>query len=154
MCARPAHYPCENTEADIAPVMFNAVGGSTIHFGAQWARMQPSDFKVRSTEGIGDDWPVTYEEMLPFYERMDREMSISGTAGDPAYPPAAGPPLPGLPIGKIGRKAAEGMNALGWRLVPCSYEDVMERSDELIRDIKRDLEGYIQKPPPRVEVYE
>jgi hypothetical protein len=46
------------------------------------------------------------------------------------------------------------MNALGWRLVPCSYEDVMERSDELIRDIKRDLDGYIQKPPPRVEVYE
>jgi choline dehydrogenase-like flavoprotein len=101
--------------------MFNAVGGSTIHFGAQWARMRPSDFTVRSTEGIGDDWPVTYEEMLPFYERLDREMSISGTAGDPAYPPAAGPPLPGLPIGKIGRKAADGMNALGWHWWPAAH---------------------------------
>lgn len=119
--ARPEDYPCENSGSDIAPVMFNAVGGSTIHFGAQWARMRPIDFKVRSAEGVGDDWPVAYDEMLPFYERLDREMSISGTAGDPAYPPGAGPPLPGLPIGKIGRKAAEGMNELGWHWWPAAH---------------------------------
>ena len=119
--ARPEDYPTESSEADIAPVMFNAVGGSTIHFGAQWARMRPSDFKVRSVEGIGDDWPVTYEEMLPFYERMDVEMNVSGTAGDPAYPPGAAPPLTGLPIGKIGRKAAEGMNRLGWHWWPAAH---------------------------------
>jgi choline dehydrogenase-like flavoprotein len=118
---RPEDYPCENSEADVAPVMFNAVGGSTIHFGAQWARMRPGDFKVRSTEGLADDWPVSYEELLPYYERMDREMNISGTAGDPAYPPGAGPPFPGLPIGKIGRKAAEGMNALGWHWWPAAH---------------------------------
>jgi choline dehydrogenase-like flavoprotein len=118
---RPEDYPCENSGSEIAPVMFNAVGGSTIHFGAQWARMRPGDFHVRSTEGVGDDWPVTYEELLPFYELMDREMSISGTAGDPAYPPGAGPPLPGLPIGKIGRKAAEGMNELGWHWWPAAH---------------------------------
>ncbi len=118
---RPEDYPCENSGSDIAPVMFNAVGGSTIHFGAQWARMRPSDFKVRSAEGVGDDWPVGYDEMLPFYERMDREMNVSGTAGDPAYPPGAGPPLPGLPIGKIGRKAAEGMNELGWHWWPAAH---------------------------------
>jgi choline dehydrogenase-like flavoprotein len=119
--ARPEDYPCENSGSDIAPVMFNAVGGSTIHFGAQWARMRPVDFKVRSAEGVGDDWPLGYEELLPFYERMDREMSISGTAGDPAYPPGAGPPLPGLPIGKIGRKAARGMNELGWHWWPAAH---------------------------------
>jgi choline dehydrogenase-like flavoprotein len=118
---RPEDYPCEVSGSDIVPVMFNAVGGSTIHFGAQWARMRPSDFKVRSTEGVGDDWPVTYEEMLPFYEQLDREMNISGTPGDPAYPPGAGPPLPGLPIGKIGRKAAEGMNELGWHWWPAAH---------------------------------
>ena len=119
--ARPEDYPTESSEADIAPVMFNAVGGSTIHFGAQWARMRPSDFKVRSVEGIGDDWPVAYEELLPFYERMDVEMNVSGTGGDPAYPPGAAPPLSGLPIGKIGRKAAEGMNRLGWHWWPAAH---------------------------------
>jgi choline dehydrogenase-like flavoprotein len=117
----PEDYPTESSEADVAPAMFNAVGGSTIHFGAQWARMRPPDFKVRSVDGLADDWPITYEDLLPFYERMDIEMNVSGTAGDPAYPPGAAPPLPGLPIGKIGRKAAEGMNRLGWHWWPAAH---------------------------------
>jgi choline dehydrogenase-like flavoprotein len=119
--ARPEDYPTECSEAEIAPVMFNAVGGSTIHYGAQWARMRPLDFKVRSNEGVGDDWPIGYEELLPFYERMDREMNVSGISGDPAYPPGAAPPLPPLPIGKIGRRAAEGMNELGWHWWPAAH---------------------------------
>lgn len=117
----PEDYPCETADSDIAPVMFNAVGGSTIHFGAQWARMRPSDFRVRTLEGVGDDWPVSYGELLPHYEQMDVWMRISGIAGDPAYPPGAAPPLPPLPIGKIGRKAAEGMNRLGWHWWPAAH---------------------------------
>ena len=114
-------YPCETSESEVAPVMFNAVGGSTIHFGAQWARMRPSDFRTRSLEGVGDDWPISYEELLPSYERLDVEMNVSGIGGDPAYPPGAPPPLPPLSIGKIGRKAAEGMNRLGWHWWPAAH---------------------------------
>lgn len=119
--AHPGDYPCETSEADIAPVMYNAVGGSTIHFGAQWTRMRPADFKVRTTEGIGDDWPISYAEMLPYYEQMDVEMGISGTGGDPTYPTGAAPPFKGLPIGRIGRTAAIGMNALGWHWWPAAH---------------------------------
>jgi choline dehydrogenase-like flavoprotein len=119
--AWPEDYPCETSEADVAPVMFNAVGGSTIHFGAQWARMRPSDFRTRSLEGVGDDWPISYEELLPSYERLDVDMNISGIGGDPAYPPGAPPPLPPLSIGKIGRTAAEGMNKLGWHWWPAAH---------------------------------
>ena len=118
---RPEDYPTESSGSDIAPAMFNAVGGSTIHFGAQWARMRPVDFKVRTVEGLGDDWPVSYEEMLPFYDLMDGEVGVSGMAGDPAYPPGNAPPLPPLPIGQIGRKAAEGMNRLGWHWWPAAH---------------------------------
>jgi choline dehydrogenase-like flavoprotein len=109
--------------------MFNAVGGSTIHFGGQWTRMRPIDFRIRSAEGVGDDWPVTYEELLPHYERLDREMKVSGLAGDPAYPPGAGPPQPPLPIGLIGRTAAEGMNRLGWHWWPAAHA-IPSRSTE------------------------
>ena len=118
---RPEDYPCETSGSEVDPVMFNAVGGSTIHFGAQWSRMRPADFKVRSAEGVADDWPVTYAELLPFYERMDREMNVSGMAGDPEYPPGAAPPLPPLPIGDIGRRAAEGMNRLEWHWWPAAH---------------------------------
>jgi choline dehydrogenase-like flavoprotein len=117
----PEDYPCETSESEVDPVMFNAVGGSTIHFGAQWARMRPADFRTRSLEGVGDDWPISYEELLPSYERLDVDMNVSGIGGDPAYPPGAPPPLPPLSIGKIGRKAAEGMNALGWHWWPAAH---------------------------------
>jgi choline dehydrogenase-like flavoprotein len=118
---RPEDYPCETSGSDVAPVMFNAVGGSTIHFGAQWARMRPTDFRVRSTDGVADDWPISYDELLPYYERMDVAMNISGLGGDPAYPRGAAPPLPPLSIGKIGRRAAEGMKRLGWHWWPAAH---------------------------------
>jgi choline dehydrogenase-like flavoprotein len=118
---RPEDYPCEISESEVEPVMFNAVGGSTIHFGAQWARMRPSDFRTRSLEGVGDDWPISYDELLPSYEAMDVEMSVSGIGGDPMYPPGAPPPLPPLSIGKIGRKGALGMNELGWHWWPAAH---------------------------------
>jgi choline dehydrogenase-like flavoprotein len=117
----PEDYPCETSESDVDPVMFNAVGGSTIHFGAQWARMRPSDFRTRSLEGVGDDWPISYEELLPSYEALDVQMNVSGIGGDPMYPPGAPPPLPPLSIGKIGRKAALGMNELGWHWWPAAH---------------------------------
>jgi choline dehydrogenase-like flavoprotein len=114
-------YPCDVSETDVTPVMHNAVGGSTIHYAAQWARMRPQDFRVRSLDGISDDWPISYEDLAPFYERIDLEMGISGLGGDPMYPPGAPPPLPPIPIGALGRKAATGMNNLGWHWWPASH---------------------------------
>jgi choline dehydrogenase-like flavoprotein len=114
----PEDYPCETSEADIYPFMHNAVGGSTIHYAAHWMRMLPGDFRVRTLDGVADDWPLSYAELQPFYERVDREFGVSGLGGDPAYPPGEPPPLPALPIGKAGRKAAEGMNRLGWHWWP------------------------------------
>lgn len=116
--ALPEDYPCETSEAEIHPLMHNAVGGSTIHYAAHWMRMLPADFRVRTLDGVADDWPVSYEQLLPYYEEADVEFGVSGLAGDPAYPPGAAPPLPAFPIGKAGRRAAEGMNRLGWHWWP------------------------------------
>src|SRR5262249_57135826 len=46
------------------------------------------------------------------------EIGASGLGGDPAYPPGAPPPLAAHPIGQIGRRAAQGMNRLGWHWWP------------------------------------
>ncbi len=111
-------YPCETSDSDVNPLMYNAVGGSTILYAAHWQRFMPSDFRVRTLDGVADDWPFTYEELEPFYDQMDIDMGVSGLGGDPAYPPGKAPPLPPLPIGKIGMKAAAGMNKLGWHWWP------------------------------------
>ena len=58
------------TSSDIVPLMFNGVGGSTILYAGDWPRMTPSDFRVRTLDGVADDWPLTYEELEPYYDRI------------------------------------------------------------------------------------
>lgn len=113
-----ADYPINETESEMVPLMYNAVGGSMILYGAHWPRFAPSDFCVRSLDGVADDWPLTYEELEPYYDRVDVDFGVSGLEGDPAYPPGAAPPLPPLPIGVIGRKVARAHNTLGWHWWP------------------------------------
>ena len=55
----PDDYPIDETNAEISPLMFAGVGGSMIIFAGAWPRMLPSDFRVRSLDGIADDWPLT-----------------------------------------------------------------------------------------------
>jgi choline dehydrogenase-like flavoprotein len=114
----PEDYPCNSSESDVIPFMYNAVGGTSVLYAACWKRMTPSDFRVHSLDGVADDWPLTYEDLLPFYEEIDVEMGVSGLGGDPAYPPSAPPPLPPHSINKTGRKMAEAMNRLGWHWWP------------------------------------
>ena len=75
---------------------FNGVGGGTILYTAHFPRMHPSDFRVRSLDGVADDWPIDYWDLEPFFAENDRMMGVSGLAGDPGVPPrhaadAAGP---------------------------------------------------------------
>ncbi len=115
--ALDADYPCETSESDVNPLMHNAVGGSTIHYGAQWMRFPPSDFRMWTLDGLAEDWPISYEDLAPHYDVVQGEMGVSGLPGDPAYPPHD-LPMPALSIGKVGRIAAEGMNRLGWHWWP------------------------------------
>lgn len=116
--ANKADYPINTTESDVNPLMYNGVGGSTILYTGHWSRFLPSDFRVRTLDGVADDWPFTYADLAPYYDRMDRQMGTSGIDGDPAYPTREPYPLPPLPIGKLGRRAAEGMDKLGWHWWP------------------------------------
>jgi choline dehydrogenase-like flavoprotein len=115
---RREDYPVDCTSSDLPLFMYNGVGGSSILYGGIWARALPSDFRVRTLDGVADDWPLSYDELLPFYQAVEREMGISGLAGNPAYPPAFEPPLPAAPLHLTGRRMAEGMNRLGWHWWP------------------------------------
>lgn len=114
----PSDYPLNIDDSDLSPVMFNAVGGTSIYFGAQWPRLLPSDFKVRSLDGVADDWPFDYYELDPYYTAADKLVGVSGLDGNPAYPAGLEFPLPPHPIGKGGRLAAAGCNKLGWHWWP------------------------------------
>ena len=113
-----ADYPINEIDSPIRIANFNGVGGGTVLYAGHMPRFHPSDFRVRSLDGVADDWPINYEQLAPYYADNDRMMGISGLAGDPAYPPGKTPVMPPLPLGKAGAVLAAGMNKLGWHWWP------------------------------------
>lgn len=116
--ARSADYPLDTSDSDVNPLMFNGVGGSTVLYAGHWVRFMPSDFQVRTQDGVADDWPLTYEDLAPYYAKADVAMGVAGLAGDPAYPDEHEYPNPPMPLNRIGRKAAAGLDRLGWHWWP------------------------------------
>ena len=110
----PEDYPVNDSETPIAPLMYNAVGGSTVHWGSHIPRFHPSDFRVKTLDGVADDWPLTYKELEPHYDLNDAMTGVSGLTGDPAYPPKTERPCPPLSIHPAGRALARGFDKLGW----------------------------------------
>ncbi|KAB7730443.1 FAD-binding protein [Rudanella paleaurantiibacter] len=55
------------------------LGGRTNHWGRISLRFGPDDFRRGSLTGVGDDWPITYEDLKPFYDRCDKTLGLFGT---------------------------------------------------------------------------
>ena len=68
-----------------------ALGGTTNHWAGQTPRLHPNDFQMRSLYGVMDDWPLTYEDLEPYYCLAEEEMTI---AGPPDTPMARSRPYP------------------------------------------------------------
>lgn len=75
------------------------VGGLAMHWGGVAPRFSPEDFRVKSLFGVGHDWPITYEELEPFYQEAEERIGIAGAQGPVEYDPRSKPfPMPELPL--------------------------------------------------------
>ena len=75
------------------------VGGLAMHWGGVTPRFSPEDFQLRSTCGVGDDWPLTYEDLDPYYQEAEERMGVAGEQGPADIDPRGKPfPLPRLPL--------------------------------------------------------
>lgn len=54
------------------------VGGGTVHFTGVFLRFHESDFMTRTLDGVGEDWPIRYQDLAPYYDRIEREIAVSG----------------------------------------------------------------------------
>ena len=115
-------YPIDDENSPISIANFNAVGGSTILYSGHFPRFHESDFKTNSQDGVGDDWPITYDDLKPFYDLNDKMMGVAGLSGDPAYPRISNLKNP-VPLGFAGEKVAKGFKKLKWHWWP-SYSAV------------------------------
>jgi len=99
----------------------NCVGGGTIHMSGFFYRLHPDDFRLRSRYGelagsTLEDWPIGYEELAPWYDKVEREVGVSGLAGGhPFEPPRSGPyPQPPLDENPLSGLVDQGARKLGW----------------------------------------
>ena len=111
-------YPVNTDNSPIHPLMINAVGGSTIHWSGHFPRMRPSDFRVCTLDGVGDDWPLSYWDLEPFYDLNDSMIGVSGLAGDPGNPPRSPRQTSPLAFDVACSIYLRGLDQLGWHWWP------------------------------------
>ena len=61
-------------------VRARAVGGKTLHWGLVALRFSPRDFQAAKYDGYGENWPITYEDVEPYYTRVEELIGVSGKA--------------------------------------------------------------------------
>ena len=99
------------------------VGGSSVHFTANFWRLRPVDFNERSRLGEMPgtnfvDWPITYEELEPYYTKVDWEIGVSGAPGPFDAPRSKPFPMPPMPIKSSGVLMEKAADELGWHAQP------------------------------------
>ena len=101
------------------------VGGTSVHFTANYWRFHEIDFVERSRVGeiTGTglaDWPIAYADLEPYYTKVEWEVGVSGLAGAcPFDPPRSKPyPMPPLPVKSSGVLFERGARKLGWHPYP------------------------------------
>ncbi len=90
------------------------VGGGTVHFTGVFFRFHESDFKVRTLDGVAEDWPINYNDLKPYYDKVENQIKVSGPREFP-WGPFRGPyPYPERePISANAEVFREGCEALG-----------------------------------------
>ncbi|HEY5908510.1 MAG TPA: NAD(P)-binding protein, partial [Vicinamibacteria bacterium] len=91
----------------IVPKAGIGVGGGTLAWLGVMPRFHPADFRTRSTEGVGDDWPLGYDDVRPYYEKVEREFGVAGECG-PFAPEAYTLPMPPHRLNWHGQVLARG----------------------------------------------
>jgi choline dehydrogenase-like flavoprotein len=121
----------ENDEAEMLKLLWNGrrltsgpdpinpwsgrgVGGGTLVWCGVTPRFHLNDFQTASVDGVGVDWPLRYEDLAPYYDRVERDFGVSGQAGEnPWEAPRGSFPMPPLPFSYQAQVLAEGVKRLG-----------------------------------------
>ena len=115
--------PREKAKPNLALIYGRMVGGSNAHFTGNFWRLRPIDFNEASTLGSVPgtglvDWPITYDELEPYYSKAEWELGVSGVPGPFDAPRSRPYPMPPLPVKSSGVLFEKGALALGYHPQP------------------------------------
>ena len=95
------------------------VGGTTWHWLGTSLRLLPSDFEMKTRYGVGVDWPLSYQELEPWYGEAERELGVAGDSSrDLGSPRSTDYPMPPIPISFGDKLWAKAAATLGLRVEP------------------------------------
>jgi glucose dehydrogenase len=95
-----------------------AVGGTSLHWDGETPRFRANDFRLRSLYGVGDDWPIAYAELEPYYVLAERELGVSGGEDPFASPRSAPYPMPAQPPNYLDQTIVRSAAKLSLRFSP------------------------------------
>ena len=103
----------------------NCVGGGTVHMSGYFYRLKPVDFRMKSELGAIPganvvDWPITYQDLAPYYDKAEEELGVSGNAVPHPFlePRTKNYPLPPLASHPVGEEIDRACKSLGWHSIP------------------------------------
>jgi choline dehydrogenase-like flavoprotein len=115
----------EKASVDLFCPVPQMVGGGTVHWQGWLPRFAENDFRLRTI--VGDlpgtslaDWPITYDDLEPYYTKVEWAFGVSGQAGANKFegPRSKGYPCPPMPMSRYAEKFHRGCGALGWNSFP------------------------------------
>ena len=80
---KPAGPPFILEGKQVAPIGYHGgwgVGGAALHWFANVPRLLPNDFKIKSEHNRAHEWPIAYEDVAPWYDKVAHDIGISGDA--------------------------------------------------------------------------
>lgn len=106
--AVPSHIPFDLNERRV-----KAVGGTSLAWNGTVTRFLEKDFEMASRYGVGTDWPISYEDLRPYYAQAEQEMGVAGEEG-PLSPPRENPfPMEPFPLSELDELYVEACEQLG-----------------------------------------
>lgn len=92
-------------------------GGTTMHWEGKTPRMLPEDFEMRTRFGQGEDWPIGYDDLAPYYAQAERELGVSADVDDQAYLGVTFDegyvfPMRGLPLSYLDKMVAKHVDGM------------------------------------------
>ena len=116
---KPDIYYLQNGPDKFEATYLRQVGGTTWHWLGTSFRFVPDDFRLRSKFGVGVDWPISYDDLEPWYCEAEQELGVAGDPNAALDAPRSRPyPLPGIPLTYLDQRVAAAVAKLGYSVQP------------------------------------
>jgi glucose dehydrogenase len=114
----PWRYESIGHDLEMNTFALRMLGGSSLAWGAITPRFLENDFRLKTRYGIGRDWPITYDQLEPYYLAAERFMGVAGNDDAPWWPRRSAPyPMPAFPMSETDKFVKRGCDKLGIPLV-------------------------------------